>query len=217
MSKTCKFCGNKLEKNAKFCTECGRMVEKSIPIYIIIIIIAVIAAAVTAAFIIIHHFTGDDDNLVDQDSSRAITEMEKESSTVEVISSYTVYKDDITWYDADSAARSMGGTLVCINDAEEFYKVCSLADKKNLKVCWVGASRSYDQLWEDVYWNDGTPITFKKWYDSDPSYYYDGQDELYLMIFKVGDSWYFNDAANDISDPEYKYLGKIGYIVETIE
>lgn len=129
-------------------------------------------------------------------------------------SAYAAYKSDITWTEARRNAGLMGGYLVCINDREEFEKVCQKADEQNIKVFWVGAYRSSYDSWEDTKWEDGEDITFIKWLDGEPSYYENGDEENYLMVFKVKGEWYFNDAINDVS--EY-YSGKIGYIVETEE
>lgn len=129
-------------------------------------------------------------------------------------SSYAAYKCDITWTEAERNAGLLGGHLVCINDREEFEKVCRKADEQNIKVFWVGAYRNSYDNWEDTKWLDGENITFIKWLDGEPSYYENGDEENYLMVFKVKGAWYFNDAINDVS--EY-YSGKMGYIVETEE
>lgn len=131
------------------------------------------------------------------------------------VSSYIAYKSDATWSEANQNAEQMGGYLVCINNSEEFERVCKKADEQNIKVFWVGAYRnSYDD-WEDTQWCDGEDITFTRWLQGEPTYYSeDGEDENYLMVFKVNGTWYFNDAINDVS--EY-YSGKMGYIVETEE
>ncbi len=131
------------------------------------------------------------------------------------VSSYTAYTSDATWTEASQYAKQQGGYLVCINDSEEFEKVCKKADEQNIKVFWVGAYRSSYDDWEDTQWNDGEDITFTRWLQGEPTYYSEeGDDENYLMVFKVNGTWYFNDATNDVS--EY-YSGKMGYIVETEE
>lgn len=131
------------------------------------------------------------------------------------VSSYAAYTSDATWIEANQYAYNHGGYLVCINDEEEFYKVCQKADEENIKVFWVGAKRnSYDD-WEDTKWLDGEEITYTNWLSGEPTYYdEEGNDEVYLMVFKVKGVWYFNDATNDVS--QY-YRGKMGYIVEIEE
>ena len=131
------------------------------------------------------------------------------------VSSYEVYKSDVTWLAASKHAEELGGHLVCINDSEEFEKVCQKADEQNIKVFWVGAYRRSFGKWDDVKWEDGKSITFAKWLPGEPTYYSeDGEEENYLMVFNVNGTWYFNDAINDVS--KY-YTGRMGYIVETEE
>lgn len=126
---------------------------------------------------------------------------------------YDIVKKDITWEEAYEEASSYGGELASIHSYDEFEEICNLADQYDLKVVWVGAYREDYENWEDVYWIDGTEMSFTQWYDGEPSYNYEGIEEQYLMIFKVGDTWYFNDSENDISNPEYYYLGKMGYAI----
>lgn len=130
------------------------------------------------------------------------------------ISHYKVYKSDITWTSASSAALSPNSTLVCINDADEFSKVCKMAEKAGLKVFWMGASVNAPSkaAWNSATWQDGSPVDYTKWRKNEPSLI-DGNDyEYYLMAFYTDGGWYFNDAPNDVSR---FYPGQMGYIVET--
>ena len=155
-----------------------------------------------------------------QNSSTGTGNTQKNSSTPvptekPKVSSYTAYTSDATWTEASQYARNSGGYLVCINDKEEFDKVCQKADAQNIKVFWVGAKRdSYDD-WDEAKWLDGEDITYTNWLSGEPTYYdEEGYDENYLMVFKVNGVWYFNDATNDVS---MHYPGKMGYIVEVEE
>ena len=57
-------------------------------------------------------------------------------------------------------------------------------------------------------------MNYTNWYSGEPTYQSEeGNQENYLMVFKVKDKWYFNDAENDVS--QY-YKGKMGYIVEYV-
>ena len=131
-------------------------------------------------------------------------------------SSYQVVKSNATFVNAEAAARKAGGHLVYINSADEFNHVCSLADAKGLKVFWVGADIINTANWNNTTWGDGTPLNFTRWYSNstvqEPTYESErGEPEDYLMVFKVGNNWYYNDAANDVA---YAYSGKMGYIIE---
>lgn len=129
---------------------------------------------------------------------------------------YQVYKSDVTWEEANTYAQQMGGHLVCINSEEEFNKVCAMAESYGVNVFWTGMKRTTYEFWEEVYWQDGTKMTYSNWMSGEPTYSdKDGTSENYLVIFNVNNSkakgWVFNDVANDIT--RY-YTGKIGYIVE---
>ena len=128
---------------------------------------------------------------------------------------YHFVKSDADWYDARSGAYQNGGYLLSINDYEEFEKACRLADDAGVIAFWVGASRSSFQSWYDIKWEDGQDFDYAKWLPNEPSgTTEEGDEELYLLVFKVKGEWYYNDAPCDVS--EY-YSGKMGYIVEIEE
>ena len=134
------------------------------------------------------------------------------SSKKTTISTYDAVKSDATWYEAEKYAINAGGHLAYIDNYDEFNKICSFADEKNIKVFWVSANRDYNDDWNNAKWGDGKNIEFIKWYPGEPSYTSeDGDEEEYLMVFKVDGTWYFNDAENDVA--KY-YKGKLGYVVE---
>ena len=161
--------------------------------------------------------TKDDNKNDEPDDENTEDESKKDESKEDVkkntVSTYDVIKEDVTWYEADNYAKQFGGNLVCINDAEEFEKVCALAQSKGIKVFWVGAKRAAGAAWEKTKWQDNTYINYTKWYPGEPSYTgEDGTEESFLMVFCVDGTWYYNDAQNDVTA---YYKGKIGYIVET--
>ena len=154
-----------------------------------------------------------DDNKNDEPDDENTEDESKEDVKKNTVSTYDVIKEDVTWYEADNYAKQFGGNLVCINDAEEFEKVCALAQSKGIKVFWVGAKRAAGAAWEKTKWQDNTYINYTKWYPGEPSYTgEDGTEESFLMVFCVDGTWYYNDAQNDVTA---YYKGKIGYIVET--
>lgn len=141
---------------------------------------------------------------------------ETESEEEEKESTYRVYKEDTTWTEAYNSAKDLNGDLICINSAEEFEKACKLAEANKMNVFWLGSKRSSNtQQWTDALWSDGTDLDFTKWLPGEPTYVdEEGTPEIYLLAFKVGEDWYFNDAPNDVTR---FYSGKIGYIVEIEE
>lgn len=137
---------------------------------------------------------------------------ERHSATQNVNSQYEVVCADNTWNEAYDAALNSGGRLVTINDYKEFEDVCDLADSYDLKVVLVGAVRNSGEDWTETRWIDGKAMEYTNWYPGEPTYFSgNGNEERYLILFKVGDSWYFNDAEDDII---CYYSGKMGYIVE---
>ena len=138
----------------------------------------------------------------------------KEAEQKETI--HKVYKKDITWTNANSMVSAINAKLVSVNSEEEFAEICNMADSKGLCAFWMGASRPANSSnWNNVKWADGTSFTYTKWLENEPSINdKDGNPERYLLALKVGESWYFNDAPNDISE---FYPGQIGYIVEIEE
>jgi hypothetical protein len=95
---------------------------------------------------------------------------------------------------------------VTINSDEEFKQCAALADANNVVFLRLGASVSDGSSWDSTTWASGESFDGDRWYTGEPS----GGSEDYLSMFKVGDSWYYNDST-DIVD---EYSGKKGYIIE---
>ena len=147
-----------------------------------------------------------------KDETPTPTPNKKAKKELKTVSTYSAHKSDDTWEEAYLYARDNGGHLIYINTAEEFTKACNMADSAGIKVFWAGAQRLYNQAWYDTCWLDGNDMNYTHWLSGEPSYYSEeGYDEYYLMVFKVGDEWYYNDSIGDVS--EY-YPGKMGFIVE---
>lgn len=128
-------------------------------------------------------------------------------------STYTLVISDATWTQASDDAQGRGKKLACINNQDEFDTLCSFADNENISVFWIGAKRHESDDWTTARWVDGTEIAFTKWLDHEPSLKSEtGEEECYLLCFKVDDQWYYNDAENDVS---MHYSGKMGYFIET--
>ncbi len=159
----------------------------------------------------------EDDELSNKDRNK---EKGKDNDKTKKDSSYSVVYSDssngiITWESAKYKADSMGGHLVSINSREEFEKVCNIADNNGLVIFWLGVKRDYGESWSNVYWEDGTRMTYTKWLPGEPSYTEDGVEERYLMALKRNGVWYFNDAMGDISHAYgSNYAYKIAGIVE---
>lgn len=195
---------------------------------IIALIIALCIALVSCGVVIYTMYINQDaeetsidrdsrDNDKDNDKKKQEDETQEQEGVTNKpkVSSYSVVKADVTWEEASSSASSQGGYLVSINSKEEFDKVCEMAENMDISVFWIGAKRAVSENWGEVKWQDGEEVTFANWFDGEPTYISEeGNDEQYLMVFKVNDVWYFNDAENDVSG---YYSGRMGYIAETEE
>lgn len=127
-------------------------------------------------------------------------------------SKYSVIKANASWTQAAEACMNSGGTLVTINDQNEFTGVCALADKYGLEMVWVGGFRKSG----DIVWLSGQSAEYMPWANGEPSYRdTNGAQENFLLLVKTNGVWAYNDVIDDPSSayPDI-YAGKIGYIME---
>lgn len=127
-------------------------------------------------------------------------------------SRYNVMKMNVSWSLAAEACMNSGGTLVTINDQNEFTGVCALADKYGLEMVWVGGFRKSG----DIVWLSGQTSEYMPWANGEPSYRNTaGQQENFLLLVKTNGVWAYQDMIDDpaAAYPDV-YSGKIGYIME---
>lgn len=119
---------------------------------------------------------------------------------------YKLIVGDYTWWEAQDDAAARGGHVVTINSEEEFSKCAALGESNNLVFMWLDANVDSVDQWDVVSWRTGESMDYTCWYPGEPS----GGDEYHLSMFLVNGNWYYNDAANVVSE----YSGKKGYILE---
>lgn len=192
-------------------------------VYVLISMLSVLIIAASVAIIIMLIPTSDSSS-PDEEETTEYTDTSYKSEYFPTVntslivpppshSSYTLVISDATWTHAAADAVSRGQTLVCIENQDEFDRVCSYAEAEGISVFWIGAELGNNTSWDDVRWMNGDAMTFAPWLDGEPSYTSEtGSSEDYLVVFKVDNKWYFNDTENNIS--EY-YTGKMGYFIET--
>lgn len=126
---------------------------------------------------------------------------------------YSVVASDLSWTAARAACEEQGGHLVVISSQEELKEVTALAESMGLTRLWIGCH------WDngDLVWENGEETDFFNWAENEPSTwdYYDNVAEDYIMIYRDGDQWLYNDNRDDPAGdyPEY-YSGTMGYVVE---
>ena len=128
---------------------------------------------------------------------------------------YEAIRADVGWLEAQQAAAERGGQLVTINNAEELQQVIDLATQAGFDRVWIGAHRTDGEL----VWESGENVTFYRWDNGEPSYTDsgDGAAEDYLMLWKRGEQWVYNDSReNPLTDFYGMYGGRIGYVMEKV-
>lgn len=127
--------------------------------------------------------------------------------------SYEVYREDVSWTQAQKKCEELGGHLVNIGSQEEFNEVISLAETQGLEKLWVGCHRENAQL----IWENDEDVSFYKWGRGEPSGYDSGDKvtEDYLLLWKFNGEWVYNDSRDDpVKDYPAMYSGQIGYVCE---
>ena len=163
--------------------------------------------------------TPDPANLYQQDPVDAVPEETQQDASVEEVPAvpaqhrYTVIASDLGWTHAQAACREQGGYLAVISSQEEFDQITALADAQGLTRLWVGCRRVDGEL----VWETDEEVSYIPWAENEPSYQdgYDGVMEDYLMIFREGNAWLYNDNRNDpAADYPAFYSGTMGYVCE---
>ncbi len=126
---------------------------------------------------------------------------------------YQVTASDLGWSKARAACWDQGGYLAVISSREELNEIAALAEEQGLTYVWIGCHREDETL----VWETGETVDYYNWGADEPSKmdYYDFVREDFIMIFRVGDSWYYNDNRDDPAGafPDF-YSGVMGYVCE---
>ena len=124
---------------------------------------------------------------------------------------YEVIASDLSWTEARNACYQRGGHLAVISSEEELYEIAALAEAQGLTRVWVGCHRVNGTL----LWETEELFGYYNWGKNEPSYYYNNIAEDYIMIYRQGDQWYYNDSVEDPAGdyPDF-YSGILGYACE---
>ncbi len=144
--------------------------------------------------------------------SAPVETQEPEPTEAPKTSSYQVFKEDLSWTEAQARCQEMGGHLAVISDQAEFDKIVALLEDAGLSRAWLGWSRVNGT----PAWVTGEEVSFYAWDQGEPSYEdsYDGAAEDYLMLWNHN-GWVYNDSRNDpVADYPDWYSGTIGFVCE---
>ena len=174
----------------------------------------------------INYITPDPTDTVEPEDSAApdetadpeVTDEPEVSPEPEKTSSYQIFTENISWDEAERKCKELGGHLVCINDVDEYEKVCELIGTVNVKYVWIGCYRSSGGV---MTWTNGEDTDYYNWASGEPSYKdgYDGSAEDYIMLSRQSDgSWKYNDSRIDpMANFAKYYSGNIAYVCEIVE
>ena len=129
---------------------------------------------------------------------------------------YEMIRDDISWTQANNACIAKGGHLATISSQAEMDQLVSMCEGAGIKYCWIGGYTSIRNGSPFGHWITGEPFSYTAWYPGEPSRNdKDGTPEFYLMLWKVENSWSWNDQRDDVLNSGLDYFkGNIGYICE---
>lgn len=137
----------------------------------------------------------------------------EEQTSAPVEHSYRLFKEDVSWIQAQQKCAELGGHLVNISSQEELNEITALAEEQGLEKLWIGCHRENAAL----IWENQEDISFYKWGKGEPSGYDSGDrvTEDYIMLWKFNGEWVYNDSRNDpVKDYPAMYSGQIGYVCE---
>lgn len=150
----------------------------------------------------------------DEDPYAAGTDGESPEA-VEMVSTYELVREDVSWTEARDRCVSMGGHLAVITDLDEYNEIVSLASERGIPNLWIGLYR----IGGDNVWVTGEETDFVAWdlEAGEPSFTdsYDDVPEDYVMLWNHNGGWYYNDSREDpVADYAWVYSGAIGFICE---
>ena len=131
-------------------------------------------------------------------------------------SRYEVFRENVSWKEANDACIARGGHLATITSQPEMDQLVSMCEGAGIKYCWIGGYTSIRNGTAFGHWITGEPFSYTAWYPGEPSRNdKDGTPEFYLMLWKVENAWSWNDQREDVLHSGLDYFkGNIGYICE---
>uniref|UniRef100_G1N6I5 Macrophage mannose receptor 1 n=1 Tax=Meleagris gallopavo TaxID=9103 RepID=G1N6I5_MELGA len=81
---------------------------------------------------------------------------------------YRIYRTPKIWKQAQSSCRKEDGDLTSIHNVEEYSFIVSQLGYKPDDELWIGLSDFRFQMYFE--WSDGTPVTYTKWHQRQPTH-----------------------------------------------
>ena len=135
-----------------------------------------------------------------------------EEPKVEKVSTYEIFREDISWTAARDKCIEKGGHLAVISTQEEFDRIITIAEMQGVEKLWIGCFRQNGNM----VWVTDDPVEYYPWAKGEPTVTdsLDGAAEDYVLLWN-NRGWFYNDSRNDPAGefPQW-YSGSIGYICE---
>ena len=107
-------------------------------------------------------------------------------------SCYKVVNEKILWHAAKVRCQQHGGSLIAINDADEFNFILSMTSQLTGDYAvWIGLHR--DSAGAFSRWDNGEPLTFTQWTRNEPNNLLGNED--CVEMFRYSGGWLDNTCT----------------------
>ena len=114
--------------------------------------------------------------------------------------SYQIYRQELTWQQAEARCLEMGGHLAIVRNAAENQFLAAMMKAGGLDAAWLGATDAkVEGRWV---WVDGTNMSYSNWGPGQPNNKGDGEDHLILLL-KFNATWSDQPNSSTQHDPGF--------------
>ncbi|NWI51084.1 MRC1 protein, partial [Calyptomena viridis] len=118
---------------------------------------------------------------------------------------YRIYRTPKIWKEAQSSCRKEDGELASIHNIEEYSFTVSQLGYKPDDELWIGLNDFRVQMYFE--WSDGTPVTYTKWHNGEPSHTWNKAD----CVCMKGEDGSWADSACEM---KFGYICKRKHLAE---
>ncbi|HEX4132962.1 MAG TPA: SUMF1/EgtB/PvdO family nonheme iron enzyme [Pirellulales bacterium] len=115
--------------------------------------------------------------------------------------SYQVFKEVLSWHEAQANCVALGGHLAVVNSADENQFIADLMKSGGVNEAWLGAT---DEKKEGRWiWVDGTAMQYSNWDKGQPNNSVGGRPEHYLAISNATSGKWWDYPADNYRKPGF--------------
>ena len=121
-------------------------------------------------------------------------------------SCYKAVNEKIFWHAAKARCQQHGGSLIAINDADEFNFIRSMTSQLTGDYAvWIGLRRDSDGTFSR--WDNGEPLTFTQWTRNEPNNLLG--DEDCVEMYRYSGGW-LDNTCTGIYARTHPFICEIG-------